>query len=65
MAVRLFDALKSEAQFLRLIIQDATNSLAVAYKVFHQLKFISDIFYTNFMILVIQQFHVSSIYWKV
>ncbi|KAG5517315.1 hypothetical protein RHGRI_037912 [Rhododendron griersonianum] len=32
MAVRLFDALKSEAQFLRLIIQDATNSLAVAYK---------------------------------
>ncbi|PSR90112.1 Proteasome-associated protein [Actinidia chinensis var. chinensis] len=32
MAVRLFDALKSEAQFLRLIIQDATNSLAVAYR---------------------------------
>ncbi|XP_058196346.1 uncharacterized protein LOC131312529 isoform X1 [Rhododendron vialii] len=32
MAVRLFDALKSEAQFLQLIIQDATNSLAVAYK---------------------------------
>ncbi|KAK3025960.1 hypothetical protein RJ639_040934, partial [Escallonia herrerae] len=32
MAVRLFDALKSETQFLRLIVQEATNSLAVAYK---------------------------------
>ncbi|KAH7837827.1 hypothetical protein Vadar_018494 [Vaccinium darrowii] len=32
MAVRLFNALRSEAQFLRLIVQDATNSLAVAYK---------------------------------
>ncbi|CAH9134546.1 unnamed protein product [Cuscuta epithymum] len=31
-AVRLFDALQSEAQFLRLTIQEATNSLAVAYK---------------------------------
>ncbi|CAL5425499.1 unnamed protein product [Camellia sinensis] len=31
-AVRLFDALRSEAQFLRLIIQDSTNSLAVAYR---------------------------------
>lgn len=32
MAVRLFDALKSETQFLRLTIQEATSSLAVAYK---------------------------------
>ncbi|KAK2971903.1 hypothetical protein RJ640_011684, partial [Escallonia rubra] len=32
MAARLFDALKSETQFLRLIVQEATNSLAVAYK---------------------------------
>lgn len=35
MAVRLFDALKMEAQFLRLVIQDATNALALAYKVNH------------------------------
>ena len=34
MAVRLFDALKSESQFLRLVIQEATSSLAIAYKVF-------------------------------
>ena len=33
MAIRLFEALKMEAQFLRLVIQDATNSLALAYKV--------------------------------
>ncbi|KAK9692274.1 hypothetical protein RND81_09G253100 [Saponaria officinalis] len=32
MAVRLFDALKSESQFLRLVIQEATISLATAYK---------------------------------
>ncbi|XP_060667830.1 uncharacterized protein LOC107410333 isoform X2 [Ziziphus jujuba] len=32
MAVRLFDALKAEAQSLRLIIQEATNSLCTAYK---------------------------------
>ncbi|XP_059624994.1 uncharacterized protein LOC132268214 [Cornus florida] len=32
MAVRLFNALKLEAQFLRLTIQEATNSLAVAYR---------------------------------
>lgn len=32
-AVRLFDALKFEAQYLRLIVQEATNSLAVAYMV--------------------------------
>ncbi|XP_057955900.1 uncharacterized protein LOC131149465 [Malania oleifera] len=32
MAVRLFDALKFEAQFLRLIVQEATNSVAIAYK---------------------------------
>ncbi|VFQ85232.1 unnamed protein product [Cuscuta campestris] len=31
-AVRLFDALQYEDQFLRLNIQEATNSLAVAYK---------------------------------
>ncbi|CAN4119744.1 unnamed protein product [Withania somnifera] len=31
-ASRLFDALQSEAQFLRLTIQEATNSLAFAYK---------------------------------
>ncbi|XAR59596.1 hypothetical protein NMG60_11015485 [Bertholletia excelsa] len=31
MAVRLFDALKLEGQNLRLVIQEATNSLAVAY----------------------------------
>ncbi|KAG8388927.1 hypothetical protein BUALT_Bualt02G0176200 [Buddleja alternifolia] len=31
-AVRLFDALKVESQNLRLIVQEATNSLAVAYK---------------------------------
>ncbi|CAA0805895.1 ARM repeat superfamily protein [Striga hermonthica] len=31
-AVRLFDALKLEGQNLRLIVQEATNSLAVAYK---------------------------------
>lgn len=35
MAVRLFDALKVEAQSLRFIIQEATSSLAVAYKVLH------------------------------
>jgi proteasome component ECM29 len=33
MAVRLFDALKVEAQSLRFAIQEATNTLAVAYKV--------------------------------
>lgn len=33
MAVRLFDALKVEAQPLRLVIQEATNSLCTAYKV--------------------------------
>ncbi|XP_062171204.1 uncharacterized protein LOC133876988 [Alnus glutinosa] len=32
MAVRLFDALKVEAQSLRFAIQEATNTLAVAYK---------------------------------
>ncbi|GAB4835308.1 hypothetical protein Ancab_000217 [Ancistrocladus abbreviatus] len=32
MAVRLFDALKSESQFLRMVIQEATTSLATAYK---------------------------------
>ncbi|KAH9605188.1 hypothetical protein KSS87_006613 [Heliosperma pusillum] len=32
MAIRLFDALKSESQFLRLVIQEATISLAIAYK---------------------------------
>ncbi|GAB2277082.1 hypothetical protein Dimus_011791 [Dionaea muscipula] len=32
MAVRLFYALKSESQFLRLVIQEATISLAAAYK---------------------------------
>ncbi|KAK6119824.1 hypothetical protein DH2020_046449 [Rehmannia glutinosa] len=31
-AVRLFDALKLEGQYLRLVVQEATNSLAVAYK---------------------------------
>ncbi|PIN26135.1 hypothetical protein CDL12_01113 [Handroanthus impetiginosus] len=31
-AVRLFDALKLEAQYLRMIVQEATNSLAFAYK---------------------------------
>ncbi|KAL7113564.1 hypothetical protein ACP275_04G068800 [Erythranthe tilingii] len=31
-ATRLFDALKLEQQYLRLIVQEATNSLAVAYK---------------------------------
>ncbi|CAB4278518.1 unnamed protein product [Prunus armeniaca] len=33
MAVRLFDALKVETQHFRLSIQEATNSLATAYKV--------------------------------
>ncbi|KAI9402448.1 hypothetical protein POPTR_001G274500v4 [Populus trichocarpa] len=32
MAVRLFDALKAEAESLRFVIQEATNSLAAAYK---------------------------------
>ncbi|KAK9939418.1 hypothetical protein M0R45_016114 [Rubus argutus] len=32
MAVRLFDALKVESQYFRLSIQEATNSLATAYK---------------------------------
>ncbi|KAM7278672.1 hypothetical protein ACFE04_005806 [Oxalis oulophora] len=32
MAVRLFDALKVEAPALRFVIQEATNSLALAYK---------------------------------
>ncbi|CAN1830461.1 Proteasome adapter and scaffold protein ECM29 [Linum perenne] len=32
MAVRLFDALKMESQSLRSVIQEATNSLAAAYK---------------------------------
>ncbi|XP_077218029.1 ARM repeat superfamily protein isoform X2 [Tasmannia lanceolata] len=32
MAVRLFDALKMEDQYIRLTIQEATNSLALAYK---------------------------------
>ncbi|KAL0435305.1 UNVERIFIED_CONTAM: Proteasome adapter and scaffold protein ECM29 [Sesamum radiatum] len=31
-AVRLFEALKLEGQYLRMIVQEATNSLAVAYK---------------------------------
>lgn len=35
MAVRLFDALKVETQHFRLSIQEATNSLATAYKVWH------------------------------
>lgn len=34
MAVRLFDALKVESQYFRLSIQEATNSLATAYKVY-------------------------------
>lgn len=34
MAGRLFDALKVEDQSLRFTIQEATNSLAIAYKVF-------------------------------
>ena len=33
MAVRLFNALKLESQFVRLTVQEATNSVAVAYKV--------------------------------
>lgn len=33
MAIRIFSALKSEAQFLRPVIQEATISLAFAYKV--------------------------------
>lgn len=33
MAIRLFDALKVEAQSLRFVIQEATNTLAAAYKV--------------------------------
>ncbi|KAF9665771.1 hypothetical protein SADUNF_Sadunf16G0158400 [Salix dunnii] len=32
MAVRLFDALKTEAESLRFVIQEATSSLAAAYK---------------------------------
>ncbi|XP_052205851.1 uncharacterized protein LOC127810408 isoform X2 [Diospyros lotus] len=32
MAIRFFNALKSEAPFLRLTIQEATNSLALAYR---------------------------------
>ncbi|CAK7330669.1 unnamed protein product [Dovyalis caffra] len=32
MAVRLFDALKAEAESLRFVIQEATSSLAAAYK---------------------------------
>ena len=32
MALRLFDALKVEDQSLRFIVQEATNSLAAAYK---------------------------------
>lgn len=38
-AARLFDALKLEAQYLRLILQEATNSLAIAYKVLYQLVY--------------------------
>lgn len=33
MAIRLFDALKLEGQSLRFTVQEATNSLSVAYKV--------------------------------
>ncbi|KAJ0102383.1 hypothetical protein Patl1_05581 [Pistacia atlantica] len=33
MAVRLFDALKVESPYLRLVIQEATSALAIAYKV--------------------------------
>lgn len=33
MAVRLFDALKVESPYLRLVIQEATSALATAYKV--------------------------------
>jgi proteasome component ECM29 len=32
MAVRLFNALKSESQFIRLTVQEATNAVAIAYK---------------------------------
>ncbi|KAL6966667.1 hypothetical protein U1Q18_032453, partial [Sarracenia purpurea var. burkii] len=39
MAIRLFNALKSEAQFLRLVIQDATNSLAIAYREQSEVRF--------------------------
>lgn len=35
MAVRLFNALKMEDQFLRLTIQEALSSLAMAYKVYN------------------------------
>ncbi|XP_019163794.1 PREDICTED: proteasome-associated protein ECM29 homolog isoform X2 [Ipomoea nil] len=38
-AVWLFDALQSEGQFLRLTIQEATNSLAVAYKEQSEVRF--------------------------
>ena len=33
MAARLFNALRSESQAIRLVVQEATNSLASAYKV--------------------------------
>lgn len=33
MAIRLFDSLKLEGQYLRLIVQETTASLSVAYKV--------------------------------
>ena len=35
MAARLFNALKSESQAMRLIVQEATNSLASAYEVIY------------------------------
>lgn len=39
MAVRLFNALKLESQFVRLTVQEATNAVAVAYKVSNSLIF--------------------------
>lgn len=48
MAARLFDALKAESQSLRFVVQEATISLAAAYKVciviFHLSESIFDLY---------------------
>lgn len=44
MAIRLFDALKLEEQYLRMVVQEATSSLSIAYKVLYPLYFLSVVY---------------------
>lgn len=47
MAARLFHALKAESQSLRFVVQEATISLAAAYKVHIPARFSCDSIFIN------------------